>query len=267
MHRNRNAGADPAARRANTPPPAGNVHGLGLVDALRIDLQPAQLPWLAAEIDIVRYCLEDELEHVRARYDALPERAKKERRPDARDAEEERDQREYQIQALAMIGQQVPISSEAAAATVARPWGEPGDDASAEIERTEDPVAVAGPAALITMLISGATRHAAEALGEAPRGPALDVDHYTDSGRGWRAGDFPRVAPATAARLRVLAAAACAFTDTYLHVLAHQAYSFDPKYEPVYADELEVAAGGRDTAPGTAGGCRRGRRQLVGRGP
>src|SRR5215207_850678 len=236
MHRNRNAGADPAPRRANTPPPAGNVHGLGLVDALRIDLQPAQLPWLAAEIDIVRYCLEDELEHVRARHGELPEAAKKERRPDARDAEQERDRRAYQIQALAMIGQQVPISGEA------------------EGEHPGEPIAVAGPAALMTMLIGGATRHAAEALGEALRGPALDVDHYTESGRGWRAGEFPRVTPAIAARLRALAAAVHAFTDTYLHVLAHQAYSFDPEYDPVYADELEVAAGVRDGAAGTAGG-------------
>jgi hypothetical protein len=252
MHRNRNGGADPTPRRASTPPPPGNVHGLGLVDALRIDLQPAQLPWLVAEIDIVRYCLEDELEHVRARYEELPEAARKERREDARDAQEELERRAYQIQALAMIGQQVPISSEAAA-VVAGPWGGSADDASPELECVEEPVAVAGPAALMTMLISGATRHAAEALGEAVRGPALDVDHYTESGHGWRAGDLPRIAPAIAERLRALAAAVHAFTETYLHALAHQAYSFDPEYDPVYADELEVAAGGR-AAPGAAGG-------------
>jgi hypothetical protein len=255
MHRNRNAGADPAPRRADTPPPAGTVHGLGLVDALRVDLQPAQLPWLVAEIDIVRYCLEDELEHVRARYNELPETAKKQRRADAREAEEELERRAYQIQALAMIGQQVPISGEAAAAMVAGRWARPPDGASAEVECAEQPVAVAGPAALMTMLISGATRHAAEALGEALRGPALDVDHYTESGHGWRAGDLPRIAPAIAERLRALAAAVHAFTDTYLHVLAHQAYSFDPEYDPVYADELEVAAAGRGAAPGAAGGA------------
>ena len=43
-----------------TPPPAASVHGLGIVDALRIDLDPEQLPWLAAEIDTFRYRLEDE---------------------------------------------------------------------------------------------------------------------------------------------------------------------------------------------------------------
>jgi hypothetical protein len=36
-----------------------------------------------------------------------------------------------------------------------------------------------------------------------------------------------------------MAAAAQAFTHTYLDVLAHQAYSFDPDYQPVYAGELE----------------------------
>jgi hypothetical protein len=255
MHRNRNASADPTPRRANTPSPAGNVHGLGLVDALRIDLQPTQLPWLAVAIDIVQYCLEDELEHVRARYNELPKYAKKERRPDARDAEEERDRRAYQIQALAMIGQQVPISSAAAAAMAAGPWGEAGDDARPDGEHPGELIAVAGPAALMTLLISGATRLAAEALGDALRGPALDVDHYTESGRGWRAGELPRVTPAIAERLRALAAAVHAFTDAYLHVLVHQAYSFDPEYDPVYADELEVAAGVRDGAAGTAGGA------------
>ncbi|MGH2949609.1 MAG: hypothetical protein ACRDPC_25690 [Solirubrobacteraceae bacterium] len=255
MHRNRNAGAEPAPRRANTPPPAGNVHGLGLVDALRIDLQPAQLPWLAAEIDIVRYCLEDELEHARARYDELPEAAKKERRPDARDAEEEVARRAYQLQALAMIRQQVPISGDAAAAAVAGPWADTADQASPEHERPGEPIPVAGPAALMTVLIGGAMRHAGETLGEALRGPALDVDHWTESSRGWAAGDVPRITPAIAEKLRALAAAVHALTDTHLHVLAHQAYSFDPEYDPVYADELEVAVGGRGTAPSAAGGA------------
>jgi hypothetical protein len=214
MQGNRNAGADPAPRRANTPPPAGNVHGLGLVDALRVDLQPAQLPWLAAEIDIVRYCVADELEHLRARYDALPEAAKKERRPEARDAEDELARRAYQLQALAMIGEQLPVSGKAAAAVVAGPWAEASDHASPEHERPEEPIAVAGPAALMTILIGGATRHAAEALGEALRGPGLDVDEHTDSSSGWRAADLPRISPASAERLRAMAAAAEAFTDT-----------------------------------------------------
>src|ERR671922_2039180 len=153
MQSNRNAGAGTARRRANTPPPAGNVHGLGLVDVLRIDLQPAQLPWLAAEIDTVRYCLEDELEHARTRYDELPEVTRKERWQDARDAEEEIERRAYQLQALAMVGDQLPISAAATAATVAGPWAEAADEAPPEDERPDEPIAVAGPAALMTILI------------------------------------------------------------------------------------------------------------------
>ena len=72
MHHHRNAGAELAPRRATTPPPAGSVHGLGVVDALRIDLEPGQLPWLAAEIDTLRYCLEDELAHQRPAMTSCP---------------------------------------------------------------------------------------------------------------------------------------------------------------------------------------------------
>jgi hypothetical protein len=253
MQGNGNPGVGDAPRRANTPPPAGNIHGLGLVDALRVDLEPAQLPWLAAEIDILRYSLADEHEHVRARHDALPEAARRERRQDARDAEDELERRAYQLKALAMIGEQLPLSAAAVAATVAGPWAEAADEAPPEDERPDGPIAVAGPAALMTILIGGAMRHAAEALGEAVRGGALDVDHWNESGRGWGVGDVPRVTSAVAERLRALAAAVHALTDTYLHALAHQAYSFDPEYDPVYADELEVAAC-PPAAPGSAGG-------------
>jgi hypothetical protein len=255
MHDHRNAGGAAKSRRANTPPPAGNVDGLGLVDALRIELEPVQLPWLAVEIDTLRYCLEDELAHRRALRAEPPRAAKHERRSCTREAEQELERREYQLQALAMIREQLPMSGEVAANAASSPWREPAEGAAPAPHRVEGaPVAVVGPAALMTVLISGATRNVADALSEALQGPALDVDRYTESCRGWRAGDLPRVTPAIAEKLRALAAAVHAFTDTYLHVLAHQAYSFDPEYDPVYADELEVAAV-RGAAPGTAGGA------------
>jgi hypothetical protein len=240
MHHHRNAGAELAPGRAATPPPAGNVQGLGVVDALRIDVQPEQLPWLAAELDTLRYCLEDELAHRRARCNELAEAAKGEQRyPTAREAEQELERRAYQLHVLAMIREQLPISSETAAAAVARPWGEPGDDDAPAPERVEGSDAVVGPAALMTVLIRGATRNVADALGEALRGPGLDVDEHTDSAGGWRGAELPRVEPAIAEKLRAIAAAAQAFTDTYLDVLALQVYSFDPEYRPVDADELD----------------------------
>jgi hypothetical protein len=201
--------------------------------------------------------LPDELEQVRARYDVLPEAAREQRRQEARDAEEKLERRAYQIHTLAMIGDQLPISVAATAGGIGGPSDEAAEQASPEDERPGEPIAVAGPAALMTILIGGAMRHAAEALGEALRGRALDVDHWTESGHGWGAGDVPRLTPAVAERLRALAAAVPALTDTYLHALVHQAYSFDPEYDAVYADDLDVAAGVRDGAAGTAGGAGR----------
>ena len=139
-----------------------------------------------------------------------------------------------------MIAEQVPISREAAAAAVASPWAEPPTTIAPAQERVEGPpVAVVGPAALMTVLIRGATRNVADALGEALRGPSLDVDDHTASTTGWRGAELPRVTPAIAEKLRATAAAAQAFTDTYLDVLALQGYSFDPEYQPVHADELD----------------------------
>jgi hypothetical protein len=247
MHHNRNAGAALAPRRTNTPPPAGPVHGLGLVDALRIDVDPAQLPWLAAEIEIVRYCREDELAHQRKRHEQLPAEATEPGRAKAREAEREVDRRAHQLEVLAMIRDQLPISSEAAQVGTASPWGAPADDTVCGLDSMDAPVAVVGPAALMTVLIGGATRHAADALGEALRAPQLDVDEHTDSSGGWRETELPRVDPAIAEKLRAMSAAACAFTDTYLHVLAHQTYSFNP-------------------AAGTAGADRDVRAERAGRG-
>jgi hypothetical protein len=237
MHAHRNAGAELAPRHAAAPPPAGSVDGLGLVDALRIDVDPAQLPWLTSEIDILRYCLEDELAHQRARYD---EQAAKEPAAAAvRAAGRELDRRAYQLQALAMIRNQLPMSSEAAATAVSDPWGKPAGAGAPELDRIEAPLTVVGPAALMTALIRGATRNVADALGEALRGPSLDVDDATDRRSARRGSELPHVAPVIAEKLRATAAAARAFTDTYLQVLALQAYTFDPEYQPVNADELE----------------------------
>jgi hypothetical protein len=239
MHPDPSAGSELAPRRAAAPPPAGNVHGLGLVDALRIDVEPAQLPWLSVEIGTLRYCLEDEFAHQRVRYDELPEPSKEHRRPSARDAERELARRARQLQALALIREQIPISGEAATAAVASPWCEPAEGAAPTLQRAgEPPVTVVGPAALMTLLVRRATRNVADALAEALRSSALDVDEHTDSCSGWRGAELPRVKLAIAEKLRAIAAAAQAFTDTYLNVLALQTYGFDPELQRVCAEEF-----------------------------
>jgi hypothetical protein len=83
------------------------------------------------------------------------------------------------------------------------------------------------------------TQHRRTRFGEALRGPGLDVDEHTDSPSGWRGAELSRVTPAIAEKLRAMAAAAQAFTDTLSRGLGPQGYSFDPKYQPVEADELE----------------------------
>jgi hypothetical protein len=85
----------------------------------------------------------------------------------------------------------------------------------------------------MTVLMRGATRHAADALAEALRHPGLDRDEHTDSSSGWRGPGLPRVEPIIAERLRTTAAAAQACIDTYLQILAHQAYCSDPECQPI----------------------------------
>jgi hypothetical protein len=46
---------------AINPPPSGRVSGLGVCDALRLELVPAQVPWLVDELDVMRGPLEEQL--------------------------------------------------------------------------------------------------------------------------------------------------------------------------------------------------------------
>jgi hypothetical protein len=224
---------------------------LGLADALRIEVLPEQLPWLAEQLDVMRYCLEDELEHQRARRDDEPDD------DGGRQADGDRQSSNRlarQLKVLAIVRAQVPLSKEAAELAVASPWD--ADEPSTPRHRgPEEPVQIVGPAALMTVAICGAMRHAAQRLSEALGHAGLTVHENTDSSRGWRAEERPpRVEPAIAEWLRSTAVAAQAFVHTYLNVLAHQTYSFDAEYDPTDADELGVTAG-RGGAPGADGGA------------
>jgi hypothetical protein len=50
--------------------------------------------------------------------------------------------------------------------------------------------------------------------------------------------ELGRLAPSVATRLCDLAAAAAAFTGTYVTAVRQQAYSFDPEHYPGAIDEL-----------------------------
>jgi hypothetical protein len=238
MHNHRNESTEPAPRRANTPPPVGDVHGLGLVDVLRIELRPAQQHWLVDEIDALRCSCETDMAHWRARRDGSQDSPKLDG-PKLREAERQLDYLAYKLQVLALIREQLPLGDEAAAAAVASSWDDPADHPAPEPEPPGAPLVVVGPAAVITALVEGATRNAAEALATALGGPAPGADPPRSGGRRPPGSVVPGVTPAIAEKLRAAAAAAQAYTDTYVDLMLQQGYKFDPAHEPLRFGELE----------------------------
>jgi hypothetical protein len=237
MQDNRNDGADSTTRRANPSPPVSNVCGLGESHALRIELCAVQLPWLADEIHELRGPIEEELARERARHDQLIADGVDSRSPEAVEASTEIDRRLYQLKVLAMIREQLPLSNEEAADGVASPWDGDREHPYEAYSTVPHPVVVVGPAQGMFVLVHGAACHVASALAEAlaaPRGAVFRVDRTRVERRPDRRGFTPPVA----ARLHSLAAAAHAFTTTYVDVALQQSYRFDPDYDPVISDEL-----------------------------
>lgn len=233
MQTHRTDGDELPPRAAKPAPPIGHVHGLGESHALRVDLQPVQLPWLADEVDTLRRCIIGELARDGGRYNDLP--AESQERPRS-DTDTELQRRAYQLRVLGMIREQLPVSSSVVAACVASPWDQ-SSDLALELARITAPVTVVGPARGMLVLIRGAARNVADALAEALEGPEREARPRTNSyAAHWP--EWLRVTAQVANRLRGIAAAAQAFTDTYVTAVAQQSYSFDPEHHPVYPDEL-----------------------------
>jgi hypothetical protein len=111
---------------------AARVCGLGVCDALRMDLDPVQLPWLIEELEEMRGPLEEQLEHARAEH---------ERRDDeesARDLAE----REYQLRLLRLMRTRLAV---------------PGD---------ERPTTFIGPSAMVSDVVRATMRNVTAALSE-----------------------------------------------------------------------------------------------------
>jgi len=239
MQTHRSDGGESPQRRANpSPQVGGGVYGLGESHALRVDFEPVQLPWLADEIDTARSCIDDELVRARAARDQVVAGAADGRSPGADDAEGEVARRAYQLQVLRMIRGQVPVRPPVVAACVVSPWSEPPGELSLELAGITAAVTVVGPARGMLVLIRGAARNVADALGEALHLSERDraVRRIENAPAGWP--ESQRLTASVAARLHDLAVAAQAFTDNYVNAVRQQAYSFDPEHYPPYADEL-----------------------------
>jgi hypothetical protein len=232
MQEHRTAGAPPAPSPPNAPPAIGSVQAFGVVDALRVDVQRAHLPWLVAEIDDLRASLERLLHRERASYDELSDIAKRHRSARVRELEQEIARREYQLQTLAMIRGQLPVTFDTAGV-----GDMPADAAASRSSEplSDAPASLVGPAVLIAELLAGSAFRAARTLTEALPGPRdLDRGATMSAAATAMAAATPRVTE----RLRSSAAAAHQFTDILMDVLALQAYTFDPDYTPVRSDEL-----------------------------
>jgi hypothetical protein len=235
MHDHRNENAEPAPRRANSPPPMGSVRGLGYVDVLRIELPTAQLPWLVDEIEELRRSSETDAAFWRARASSPGDERAGSR--DTREPEQELERLAYKLEVLEMIRRQLPPVSETD--VDANPSDGPGDDATPEPEAPAEPLVVVGPAAVMTQLIEGAAIHVAESLASALGGATPGVD-APSSGVSRPSGSVRSgLTPAIGEKLRALAAAAQAYTDIYVDLMVQQGYKFDPDHEPIRFGELE----------------------------
>jgi hypothetical protein len=210
--------------RANPSPAIGNVHALGESHAVRIDLEPVQVPWLADEVETLAGVIGEAFGAARTAED---------------ETSGEEDRRRYQLRVLGMIREQLPVGPDAVQAIVAGPW-QPDNHSAWEVARITAPVTVIGPARAMLVLVRGAARNTADALGEALRGPAPtavsseagSADYTT------RWPELHSLTPAVAVRLGDLAAAARAFAEMYVAAVRQQGYMFDPEHYPVYPDEL-----------------------------
>jgi hypothetical protein len=163
-----------SARRAIAPPPVDRVCGLGLCDALRIELEPCQVDSLHAEIDELRRGL-DEAICVSI----------------GRGAGRGTDSLSYEHQVLDMIRTQV-----------------------VRLHESSGRVVVSGPAVVLTEIVAGAARDAADELAEIVR-------------------RHPRGDSHTGAALLEAARVASAWAATYAALQAVESYSFDPDCDPV----------------------------------
>jgi hypothetical protein len=184
------------------------------------------VPWLADEIDTLRGAIGEALAM------ELEERLEPPGEPSA-----EADRRRYQLRVLGMIRDQLPLTQ--------RVWSRSSATRGRSqaiwrgAARITSAVVVVGPARAMLVLIRGAARNVADGLGEALHGPdGVASPDRRSAGYLVHSPELGRLTPAVATRLRDLAEAARAFTETYVAAVAVHRYSFDPAHYEAFSDEL-----------------------------
>jgi hypothetical protein len=141
MHPDRTAPTPDATLTPAPAPPLGTVHGLGLTDALRVELEPSQIPGLKAALGELRGPLIETYESARAEWLAVSRGGECEHYRAIAEAEAALAGAAYALRVLAAIRDQVPERGIAAA------------------------FVITGPSGMFAEVVRGATRNAVRELG------------------------------------------------------------------------------------------------------
>jgi hypothetical protein len=139
MHHDRTGAATDRACRGIGSQASPRVQGLGLCDALRVELAPCQIAAAIDELEERRGPLNEAYEHARTRWDEVADR---EREPETTKLQEELSKSAYALRVLTMLRGQLPTA------------------------RHETPVILVGPASTISSIVSAAVRNVADDLAE-----------------------------------------------------------------------------------------------------
>jgi hypothetical protein len=160
-------------------PAALRVGGLGVCDALRVELDAVQLPWLIDVLEEMRGPLEEQLQRARADHE----------RDNDEDTARELNEREYELRLVRLMRSRLAIPSDAS------------------------PVTFVGPSAMVFDVVVATMRNVTATLGELAEGRA---------GNGHERDDH----------LRLAAAAALAWVDTFVACRAVTSFNFDGDADP-----------------------------------
>jgi hypothetical protein len=119
-------------------PPSGSVSGLGVCDALRVELQPVQVSWLVDELEEMRGPLEEEVQRAGAGCAASGPN------------ETDRRDLEYELRLLRLMRARLPAASH------------------------QEPFVFIGPSGMVQDVVHGTMRNVAGALSELASGRVSD---------------------------------------------------------------------------------------------